>query len=146
MIRNLYEELLETAEAADGTRDHRWKKWAKRVDSVDTSKNNGYAFVGEWVEKGTIDEPAQPGLYLTGITRGSNKYQTTTYRFIRMDSDGNLHDTGIVDNDETRGWALRVREQVKSLLADIQNLETANPLADFTTEQLRAELERRGEL
>jgi hypothetical protein len=61
-----------------------------------------------------------------------------------MDAQGALLHTGVTEV-QTKGWAYRMRDQAKAILAEVQGAPAPNPLAIFTTEQLVAELMRRQE-
>jgi len=88
MIGNLLDALLE---AHSEHPDHRYKQWAKRITRVDTSKSNGYAFEGDFVDSGTVEYEPGPALFLVAVTNGSRKYNTTHYEIIYMDDAGNYN-------------------------------------------------------
>jgi hypothetical protein len=120
-IRELNKELLK---AAGEEHDTRFRSWAKEIISVDASKSNGYAFEGDFINEGTVEVEIKPRLYLVMTTAGSRKYQTRTYTVVAMDADGNLAATDIQTTDKTRGWALRIRDQVAALLAEMEANES----------------------
>jgi hypothetical protein len=142
-VRNFKDEVL----AASGLKlDYRFKKWVKWIDAVDESATNGYAFVGDFVKDGTIEvEIGQPRLLLAQATSGSAKYHYAYYAVVRLNPDGSLEAVGITDNDEKKGWALRMRGAISALLAEISGESINNPLAQFSTEELVAEISRRKE-
>lgn len=117
-IRNLYEEIIEVA---GDEQDRRFANanWVKVIDSVDPRGSDGYAFTGDFVRKGTVEVEVKPTLFLVASTSGSMKHHYTTYRVVTMDGDGALHRREITTDNSTSGWALRIRDQVKSLLAEI---------------------------
>jgi hypothetical protein len=141
MISNLFDEAIAVSDLAT---DHRWKKWVKYVDEIDPAQSNGYAFKGDFVKQGTIEYTPAERLLLVAATTGSRNHQTTNYRIVRMHADGSLEATDIRDSDKERGWALRMRPQVEALLAEINQAEPVSPLAQYSTEDLLAELARRG--
>jgi hypothetical protein len=57
---------------------------------VDTSKTNGYAFVGPFVNRGTVEVELKPTLYIVMTCAGSMKYHTETYRIVKMDVNGDF--------------------------------------------------------
>ena len=142
-IRNLRSELFAIAREQGYSADGRFNNWAKSIDSVDTSKANGYSLIGEFVPSGTVEIEIKPRVYLTATAKGSRANHVTTYLVIAMDADGNLTATDIVTTDGTRGWALRIRDQVAALIDSLAGTEI-NPLAEITDEALVAELQRRG--
>ncbi|MEB2353304.1 MAG: hypothetical protein OZ924_18080 [Burkholderiaceae bacterium] len=136
MIRNLLDELFEIHYVKP---DYRFKKWAKRITRVDTSQANGYAFAGDFIREGTVEVQPGPALYLVSITTGTAKYNSAKYLVVRQDADGTLHATDIKDDDAERGWALRIRDRVAALLAEISDTP-AKPTADEAMQQLAAML------
>lgn len=143
-VRNLRSELFAIAREQGYSADGRFNNWAKSIESVDTSKTNGYSLVGEFVPSGTVEVEITPRVYLTATAQGTRANHVTTYLVIRMDADGTLSATDIVTNDNTRGWALRIRDQVAALIEELSGAEAASPLASLTDEALVTELQRRG--
>lgn len=115
-IRNLASELYKVT---PDERDTRFKSWCKFIDEVDPSKQNGFAFVGEFVRDGTVEIEVKPQLFLVAVTSGSMKYHNTTYRVVAMNAEGQLERTDIIATDKTPGWALRIRDRVAALLATL---------------------------
>ena len=140
-IRELKRELF--AAAGVPKPDHRFRHWAKRVTKVDTHLSNGYAFEGDFIPDGTVEVPVEPAVYLVATVAGSRQYHTTTYHVLTMDAEGVLRATQIMTTDAKPGWALRIRDQVAALLAEVSG-QQADPLADHSDEELIAALERRG--
>lgn len=80
--------------------DSRFKTWAKWVNSVDPSKNNGFAFVGDFIKDGTIEVAVeQSRVILCAAVSGSRRYQTTTYGVCVLHPDGTLEATDIQTTD-----------------------------------------------
>ena len=113
---DLFGELIALCEGMDGPADRRFAMWARRVDGVDASCQGVYAFPGEWLDSGRAVSLSGPALFMVGITRGDRRCRATTYRFILVDDDGALRDTGIVDTSDVPGWEARVREPVRRVL------------------------------
>ena len=149
-IRNLQAELLDVV-APD--RDTRWSHWAKRVDRIDEAQRNGYMYVGEFINRGTVEVRPGRSVYIVAIQSGSRRYRTTTYTVVLMHSDGTLETTEYRTTDDTPGWALRLRDAVMTLLreqdtgsqdvagheADDQGASAqlaAGPVDDRTTEEI----------
>jgi len=120
-IGNLYSEIMYVVADAEGKPDSRFQHWVKRVDAVDQNKTNGYAFDGGFVNDGTVEIEVKPTVYLTKTVRGSRKYQSATYNVIVMDAAGELSVTDIRTTGE-RGWALRIRDAVAELVAQMSNI------------------------
>ena len=117
----------------------RRKGWTKLVYDVDTSKTNGYAFDGRFLNDGKHD--LEVGAVLVSKDPcGSVK---------------NGHDEGmlgIVQADGSIDWTCAAKDWRKDFLdlrdavAEALNreVEPVNPLAAYTDEQILAELHRRG--
>jgi len=142
MIGKLKGTLLHAVRDYDPCRGHdsRFRSWAKRVDSVDFSKQNGFCFEGEFVPDGTVEYT--PGVYLVATVTGSLMYQTTHYSVVRVKADG-VEVLAPYTTDRERGWALRIRDGVAALLAERVGQEE-NSLAAIADQDLIRELERRG--
>ena len=124
--------------------DRRWKHWAKEIIAVDQTKTNGYAFDGDFVQSGDVEiDVSKTRVYLVCSETGSNRYRTNAYQVVKMNAGGKFEWVDISTTDETRGWALRIRDDVANLLADI-NDEKINPLAMFSDDELIAEMNLRG--
>jgi len=114
--RDLLSDLIK---ASGQGHDSRFRSWAKRITSIDYERDNGYTFVGNFVPDGTVAVDAKPGLYLVMTVTGSRKYQKRTYTVVTMDADGNLSPAGVQTTDATKGWAVRIREPIANLLAEL---------------------------
>lgn len=132
-IGNLFDALFA---ATDLKPDSRFTHWAKFITGVNESKNDGYAFEGAFVGKGTIDYEVKPQAFLLASVEGSRKNNATYYRVVVMDADGNLAQTDIKTNSETPGWALRIRTQVAALLASL----SSEPMAAEKASRIPVEL------
>lgn len=96
--------------------------WVKRITAVDTSKQNGYCFQGEFINSGTVEITNEPQLFLIAGTSGSRKNNTTTYLVVVL-VNGKLERTEIQTDNGKSGWALRIRDAVAAKLTEI----TRNP-------------------
>jgi len=121
MIINLYHDVFtKIAEQKGIKKDNRFKAWVKVITHVNTSKANGFAFEGKFVNEGTVELPDRYHLILASCTTGSRKYRTQHYFVLVLNSDGHLELTDIYTNTESgAGWALRIREQVAGLLNEL---------------------------
>lgn len=141
-ISDLFKEAIE---ASGLNTDYRFKQYVKWIDVVDFEKSNGYAFVGDFVNHGTVEyQIGKPRLLLVQSTTGSMKYNHQNFQVIRMNPDGSLEKTAIHDTDEERGWALRIRGEVDTLLNELSQAEAPSPFAEFLDGDLISELTRRG--
>lgn len=110
-------DLLDTLFIISGDeQDDRFNNWAKVVTGVEQKTDNGYDFVGRFVNRGTVEIEPKRTVYLVASTNGSRKYNTTTYRIILLDPNSGFVRTDISTDNSTPGWALRIRDQVKELL------------------------------
>ena len=122
--------------------DSRYKAWAKTVTSVDKTKSNGYAFEGSFV---SLDRKAEleigTHIMVFGET-GSRAYHLPTVKLHRVTADGleELRTWEALD----RSWALECRDEIADLIQTPSEEAEPNPLAEFSTEDLIAELKRRG--
>lgn len=119
--------------------DDRRKNWAKVVDGVDDRKSSGWAFSGDFVAVGGIqDVPAGAVLMVYG-ERGSAANPTIEARIYTVNADGTL------SHEQTahgRAWARTLRDRVAALLES-----GADPRRGFEhlpDEILVAELTARG--
>jgi len=113
--------------------------WVKRVDSVDTSKSNGYAFEGDFVQnaKSGLTE-CSDGFYIICSMEGSRKNQSKKVAAYEIAGE-KLNK--VIDWVSGNDWALQIRDRVAKLLNE--PVPAANPLADISTEDLITELKRR---
>jgi hypothetical protein len=125
--------------------DERRKNWAKIVTNVDESLTSGWAFEGNFIATGGIqDVPIGSVLLLYG-ERGSRTNPQIEARVITVNSDGTM---STVANAKGRAWARTLRDQVVQLLEGAQEApvtrRTWGPeLVQYSTEALEEELRRR---
>ncbi len=126
--------------------DERKKTWRKHLESVDKTRTNGYAFVGDWLRAGEREELEVGSFILCYDEAGSMKnwYPVVRlYKVVENDLDEVFHWEG---NTRERSWALAVRDEISAILAEAQGQEPeeGSLLARISDEELIAELERRG--
>lgn len=114
--------------------------WYKKVTSVDTQVNNGYAFDGIFLKKEAEIELNDGDVIIEKCPRGSNKHRWNAgviYKVInnRLEKIGKEYDWG----EEF----LSFRDKVAEILNEQVKNEPANPLKDFSDDELIAELKRR---
>ena len=124
-------------------RDSRKKHWAKALESVDTTKPNGYAFLGNWLRRGERAELTVGSYVLTYDEPGSMKNWYPAVKLYRVTPDGLEAVLEYEGEIGERSWALAVRDKIATILAESQG-EAPNPLAGYSDEELIAELQRRG--
>jgi hypothetical protein len=142
-ILELCDALYAAVEAKGDEKDHRFQSWCKEVTGIDSTKQDGYCFVGEFVRQGTVEVTLRPTLYLVMTQEGSMRFHHATYRLVEMDAEGNLTPTDLYTTSAKPGWALRLRERVAERLAALKAQPPSNPLAAFSDAELLAELARR---
>jgi hypothetical protein len=125
--------------------DGRLKNWAKIVRNVDTGQNGGWAFDGEFVATGGIQDLPAPSVLLVYGEKGSrgNPQPEAQVYIVNTDATITLHATAT-----GRAWARTLRDPVADLVANEQPiLPGAKPrdpsLMGYTTEALTEELRRR---
>jgi hypothetical protein len=125
--------------------DERRKSWAKVVTAVDESKASGWAYDGEFVATGGVQDVPAGAVLLVYGERGSRANPQIEARVYRANADGTLSHHA---SARGRAWARTLRDAVAELLtAEPLRAETAEwdaALMRYTTEALREELGRRG--
>ena len=111
--------------------------WVKEVTGVDKSKSNGYAFEGRFVNPISGLSECGDGLYIVCSIEGSRRHQKKCVAVFEIKDD---EVTKVINWVEGNDWALKIRDRVAELL----NQPKENPLAKYSTEELLAELKRRG--
>jgi hypothetical protein len=97
--------------------DHRWKSWVKEITGVDREASNGYMYTGQFLQDGTVEiTKGERRLFLVAAESGSRKYRTCYYTVVELTEEGTLKKHDIDDNDDKRGWALRMRNDIEALL------------------------------
>ena len=125
--------------------DERKKTWRNPLTQVDKTKANGYAFVGEWLRAGEREELEVGSFILCYDEAGSMKNWYPVVRMFKVGVENDLDEVyrweGVI---RERSWALAVRDEIAAILAEAQGQEPESPLAKYSTEELIAELRRRG--
>jgi len=116
--------------------DSRFKQWTKTCNSVDTDKSTGYAFDGKFIR---AKAELEVGSFILAFgmegSRANNLPVVGLFKVLETGEVGKVY----IKECETNMWALEVRDEIAAYV----NVEKVNPLADFTLEQLKAEIERR---
>jgi hypothetical protein len=112
--------------------DARRKNWAKVVERVDDSKSSGWAFVGDFIAAGGVQDVPAGAVILVYGERGSRVNPQVEARVYTANADGTLtpHQSA-----SGRAWARTLRDRVDELLVDA---EAAPPvLLDWDPDLLR---------
>ena len=120
--------------------DDRFKHWTKRLTAVNRELTTGYAFEGQFV-KGKAE--LEVGSYILCFGReGSVKHNHPVVELYRVNDKAEVIEPVYKKECDTEMWALEVRDEIASI---VNKAEAVNPLAEFTIEQLEAEIARRKE-
>lgn len=125
--------------------DERRKNWAKVVDYVDTDKSSGWAYHGDFVATGGIQDVDAPCVLLVYGERGSTANPQVEARAYLVNTDGTL---SLQASATGRAWARTLRDPIVDLLAmdtplPIAAREWSPELMDYSEDALRAEIKRR---
>ncbi|NOX21497.1 MAG: hypothetical protein GXP36_00175 [Actinobacteria bacterium] len=125
--------------------DERHKNWAKVVENVDPSQSTGWAFEGEFVAAGGIQDVPVGSVLLVYGERGSRQSPHGEGRVFRVNGDGTLTLRGQASG---RAWARTLRDEVAELLDEayerpIEQKDWTPELMGFSDTALREELRRR---
>jgi hypothetical protein len=133
-VATMSESVLVAVEVPQ-TGDERRKNWAKVVHSVDTDKSTGWAFEGEFIATGGVqDVPAGSTLLIYG-ERGSRANPQIQARVYTVHPDGTLSMEA-----EARGkaWARTLRDTVERCLeAERPEFDLSHLPEDLLVEELR---------
>jgi len=123
--------------------DERHKNWAKVVHSVDPSKASGWAFVGDFIAAGGIQDVPSGAVILVYGERGSRANPQVTAQVFSANPDGTLSSHA---SAKGRAWARTLRDDVERLLDTERpvHLDWRPDLAVFSDRALAEELTRRG--
>lgn len=108
------------------SRHHRpLKFWTKVLDSVDTSKSNGYCFEGNFTgnpgrsryDDDYVELPVG-SILLHFWEDGSRRYAHANVTLVRVEPDGSFTELGRWEDMPLRGWALACRDEIAAMLAE----------------------------
>jgi hypothetical protein len=125
--------------------DERRKNWAKVVHNVDTDKSTGWAYDGEFVATGGIQDIDAPCVLLVYGEKGSKANPQMEARVYVVNTDGTL---SVQATATGRAWARTLRDMVVELLeSDVPivpaSREWGPELMEYADDALRSELKRR---
>jgi len=125
--------------------DERRKHWAKVVHSVDETKASGWAFEGDFIAAGGVQDVPANSVVLVYGEKGSRATPQIEARVFTANADGTLsHHVSA----KGRAWARTLRDSVEELLAvlehrPVERMEWRAELMAYSDDALREELERR---
>lgn len=118
--------------------DERHKNWAKVVESVDASKASGWAYEGNFVAVGGIQDVPAGSILLVYGERGSRTNPQITARVYRANADSTLT---LEAEAKGKAWARTLRDPVERCLG----AEAPAPDLSYLSDQSMVdELRRRG--
>lgn len=126
--------------------DERRKNWAKVVHNVDPSKSSGWAYEGDFIAVGGIQDVVVGSVLLIYGEKGSRTNPVPEAGVFTTNSDGTLSRHA---QAKGRAWARTLRDDVQRLLDDaadapIAQLEWGPQLGRYSDAALLHELDRRG--
>lgn len=125
--------------------DERHKNWAKIVTNVDPSLSSGWAFEGEFIATGGIQDVPIGSILLIYGERGSRSNPNSEAKVVRVNPDATLSELAVAKG---RAWARTLRDTVSEILSDQANLPIEQKpwdpgLLGYSTDALEEELRRR---
>jgi len=127
-----------------GPEDKRKKSWRKRLDHVDTSRSNGYAFVGEFLRPGERAEVLEGDFILAFDQPGSMKNWWPYVRVYRA-TGSELREVYRYEGEKgERNWALGCRDAIAVIMEGSEEVTEDSEIRDYTDQQILDEARRRG--
>lgn len=125
--------------------DERRKNWAKLVTNVDQDRGDGWAYEGEFIAVGGIQDVMAPAVLLVYGEKGSRTRPLVEARVYEVNTDGTLTQHEAATG---RAWARTLRDTVADLVQrDVPFIAGSKPwdaaLMGYSDEALERELERR---
>jgi hypothetical protein len=125
--------------------DERRKNWAKTVTNVDDSLATGWAYDGDFIATGGIQDVERGSVVLVYGEKGSRSNPAIEARVYTVNSDATLSLRG---SARGRAWARTLRDTIEDLLAEvadtpIQLLDWSPDLIRYTDEAITEEANRR---
>jgi hypothetical protein len=125
--------------------DARLKNWAKVVTAVDTNQAGGWAYEGEFIATGGIQDVVAPAVLLVYGESGSRGNPTAEARVYLVNTDATLSLHAAASG---RAWARTLRDPIVELLERDAPIMPASrawdaTLMSYATAALEQELSRR---
>ncbi|MEN8235059.1 MAG: hypothetical protein ABFR89_09090 [Actinomycetota bacterium] len=126
--------------------DERRKNWAKTVTNVDDSLATGWAFDGEFIATGGIQDVEPGSVVLIYGEKGSRANPAIEARVYTVNTDATL---SLRATARGRAWARTLRDTIEELLDEaaetpIEQLGWNPDLMRYSDEALSEEMSRRG--
>ncbi len=126
--------------------DERRKNWAKVVSGVDEGKSTGWAFEGEFIATGGVQDVPVGSIVLVYGERGSRANPRVEAGVFMANADGTLSRRA---GAKGQAWARTLRDEVARLLEEataspVSLLPWSPDLMRYEDEALASELRRRG--
>ncbi len=125
--------------------DERRKNWAKVVTNVDPSKASGWAFEGDFIAAGGIQDVPAGAVLLVYGERGSRTNPASEAQVFTANADGTLTREAQASG---RAWARTLRDTVEDLVARDTPIPTgldwSAQLMRYSDAAIIEELRRRG--
>lgn len=126
--------------------DERHRNWAKIIYSVDESKDSGWAYEGEFIAVGGIQDVPAGSVMIVYGEKGSRANPQIAAQVFTVNADATLTRQAVARG---RAWARTLRDRVTELLAETSSeppgrQEWGPELMRFTDQALVEELRRRG--
>lgn len=126
--------------------DERHKNWAKVVTGVDDTLATGWAYEGEFIATGGIQDVPVGSIILSYGERGSRTNPQIEAKLLLVNNDATVSH---VATAKGRAWARTLRDQVVELMAETQRTPIAPKhwdatLMQFSDEAITEEVRRRG--
>lgn len=125
--------------------DERRKNWAKTVTNVDDSLATGWAFDGDFIATGGIQDVEPGSVVLVYGEKGSRAHPAIEARVYTVNSDATL---SLRASARGRAWARTLRDTIEDLLAEvgeapIERLGWNPDLIRYSDEAIAEEANRR---
>ncbi|MEA3501531.1 MAG: hypothetical protein U9R47_02045 [Actinomycetota bacterium] len=125
--------------------DERRKNWAKTVTNVDDSLATGWAFDGEFIATGGIQDVEPGSVVLVYGEKGSRANPVIEARVYTVNADATLSLRG---SARGRAWARTLRDTIEDLIAEvaeipIQQLGWSPDLIRYSDDAITEEAARR---
>lgn len=112
--------------------DERRKNWAKTVTNVDDSLATGWAYDGDFIATGGIQDVEPGSVVLVYGEKGSRSNPAIEARVFTVNSDATLSLRG---SAKGRAWARTLRDMIEDLLAEVA--DTPLELLDWSPDLIR---------
>ena len=125
--------------------DERHKNWAKVVTNVDPTLSSGWAFEGDFIATGGIQDVPVGSIVLVYGERGSRGNPQIEAKVLRANGDGTISE---LLTAKGRAWARTLRDEVADLLeepvgGDLRGRPWDPGLMAYADDALEEELRRR---